>query len=438
MSTRKKASQHSEKRQVSLFQAAEIPNPYRKAVEVVHSQPKAPMSMLQRKLSNVWLKNAIQTQPDEDGWWTIGVSAMKNDIDFDSRNTHYLAESARELMSMIFEWDVYGKENTRFKASVLFPEVEITTSEIRYQISSQMRKQVLNPAMFAIVDLTMIKKLKRGGSIAIYENCVRFVNTGMTTPVEWGRFRDMILGATAGGSTYDEYKYFKAKVLKLCIAEVNSQTDITIELIEHKRGRSVQNIQFKVSRKEMGEENPVDEDVMQMIGELVNLGVPQSESRRMVRQYSLEDLDSALKYTQKKIIEKSRKGDPITTPGAYYRRALQGKWALTVEDALEKKTVKKQDFSSSSTTSESSLEEAFASRRRQEAQLYFQELDLPEQDDFISRYNMSQPVLPLQIKQKKNGKGAEIVFLNWIASETWGEPSKDDILAFAKEMFGSR
>ena len=157
----KKNSRNSESRQVGLFQATEIPNPYRKAVEVVHSQPKAPMSMLQRKLSNVWLKNAIQTEPDEDGWWSINVASMKNDIDFDSKNTRYLADSARQLMSMIFEWDVYGKGTTKFKASVLFPEVEITGSEIRYQISSQMRKQVLNPSMFAIVDLTMIKKLKR-------------------------------------------------------------------------------------------------------------------------------------------------------------------------------------------------------------------------------------------------------------------------------------
>lgn len=437
MVTRKKDAQESEKRQFGLFQAVEIPNPYRKAVEVVHSQPKAPMSMLQRKLSNVWLKNAIQTEPDQEGWWSINVAAMKNDIDFDSKNTRYLADSARQLMSIIFEWDVYGKGPTKFKASVLFPEVEITSSVIKYQISSQMRKQVLNPSMFAIVDLTMIKKLKRAASIAIYENCVRFVNTGMTTVVEWERFRDMILGALSSGTSYEEYKYFKAKVLKPCIAEVNSETDITIELIEHKRGKAVQNLQFRVSRAESAEENPVNEAVMQMIGELVNLGVPQSEARRFAKQYKLDDLDAALKYTQRKIAEKSRKGEPIITPGAYYRRALQEKWASTVEDVSAKKPMSKPAPAKQDAYTENSLEEALATRRRQEAQLYFQELDITEQEEFINRYNDQQPTAPLQIKKKKNGKAAEAGFLNWLAKETWGEPSKDDLLAFAQEFFAN-
>jgi len=420
----KKNSRNSESRQVGLFQATEIPNPYRKAVEVVHSQPKAPMSMLQRKLSNVWLKNAIQTEPDEDGWWSINVASMKNDIDFDSKNTRYLADSARQLMSMIFEWDVYGKGTTKFKASVLFPEVEITGSEIRYQISSQMRKQVLNPSMFAIVDLTMIKKLKRSASIAIYENCVRFVNTGMTTLAEWRRFRDMILGATAGGATYEEYKYFKAKVLKPCIAEVNSGTDICIELIEHKIGKTIRSLQFKVSRDESVEANPIDEAVMKMIGELVNLGVPQSEARRFARSYSIEELDAALRYTQKKIIEKNSKGDPILTPGAYYRRALLGKWAQPVKDVPAKRPTPRQTSVSGEGQAVNSLEEAFATQRRQDAQLYFKELDIAEQDDFINRYNDQQSTGPLQIKKKKNGKAAEIAFLNWLARETWGNPDK--------------
>ena len=113
--------------QFGLFKLPETPDPFRKAVQVVHSKPRAPMSLLQHKLANVWLKNAMVTQADEQGWYTIPIRTMAVDVGFDSNNREYLKQSAEQLMRIVFEWDVVAPQHKRvlWKASVLFPEVEI-------------------------------------------------------------------------------------------------------------------------------------------------------------------------------------------------------------------------------------------------------------------------------------------------------------------------
>ena len=40
--------------QIQLFRLPEVPEPYKKAVEVLHSKPRAPMSLMHRKLLNAW------------------------------------------------------------------------------------------------------------------------------------------------------------------------------------------------------------------------------------------------------------------------------------------------------------------------------------------------------------------------------------------------
>ncbi len=106
--------------QIQLFRLPEVPEPYKKAVEVVHSKPHAPMSLVHRKLLNAWLKNAVEQPPDKDGWWTISIVEMSESIGFDSNNRTYLTSAARELMSIVFEWDLMAemKRRTSWKASV--------------------------------------------------------------------------------------------------------------------------------------------------------------------------------------------------------------------------------------------------------------------------------------------------------------------------------
>lgn len=79
MPRKKSSDEHS---QIALFQAPEVPNAFRKPVQVIHSKPKSSLSLLHRKLANAWLKNASDT-PSDDGWWTIHTAIMATGIGYD-------------------------------------------------------------------------------------------------------------------------------------------------------------------------------------------------------------------------------------------------------------------------------------------------------------------------------------------------------------------
>ena len=256
--------------QISLFASKETPDAFRKAVQVLHSKPKQPLSLLQRKLGNAWAKHAIENSPDANGWWVLGIKDLAEDVGFDSNNRQYLKESAEALMRIVFEWDVMSPTNKRpWKASVMFPEVEIHADVIRYQISSQLRELIVKPEIYAVIDMNVVRRFRRASSLAIWEFCVRFEKIGRTTEVQWEQFRDMILGETAEARTYQEYKYFKAKVLKPAIAEVNSESNLTIDLVEAKIGKRVTSLRFEVHKKLVAEEVVEDGLALEVISELV-------------------------------------------------------------------------------------------------------------------------------------------------------------------------
>ncbi len=430
-STMSKSTKKQDEGQFGLFQLSEIPDPFKKAVEIVHSQPKAPMSLVQRKLSNAWLKNAAMNPPDAEGWWSISSKAMVEDIGFDSKNFKHLTDAAREMMAIVFEWDVYGKER-KFKASVLFPEIEITAFTTRYQISGQLRKHVLNPDVYAIIDMTEIKKLRRGASVAIYENCIRFLNVGWTPAMPWQQLRDMVLG---GSSSYEEYKHFKAKVLKPSLAEINSLTGIHLTLVDKPSGgKRVTDVKFKVERTEVETDQPDTEEQMQVIGEMIALGMAQSDAKKLCKAHSVGKAEAAVAYTKKMIVQGAKKGEPIENTAGYLKRSLEKGWGV----------VDAGDNTPSPTpvvprANKNKLEEAFKAQRRGEAQVWFKEVPLTTQEATIGRYNEYQQTTALKIKAKgKSSKAVESAFSNWLANDLWGVPTDEEMLEFAKNNFAGK
>ncbi|MCM3500197.1 hypothetical protein M3669_13065, partial [Staphylococcus capitis] len=83
-----------------------------------------------------------------------------------------------------------------------------------------------------------------------------------------------------------------------CIQEVNEVSDHTLELIEHKSGRSVEAVQFKVTRKQ-STDTVEDGDVKNeaLVEEVAKFGSPRSEARRLITQYGVQRIKAAIAYT---------------------------------------------------------------------------------------------------------------------------------------------
>lgn len=428
-----RASSPATDAQIGLFKLPEAPDPFRKAVQVVHSKPRAPMSLLQRKLANVWLKNAMVTQADDQGWYTIPIRTMAVDVGFDSNNREYLKQSAEQLMRIVFEWDVVAPQHKRvlWKASVLFPEVEIRPDILRYQISRQLRDHVLDPEMYALIDMNVVRKFRKAASIPIYEFCVRFEKINITAEMPWQEFRDMVLGDSSEARAYAEYKYFKQKVLNPCIAEINAESTVTIALLETKIGRRINTIRFNVQKKpEVAAEGESisDEHHLELVGEMVRLGVPQSEAKKMMRSHSASDVRAAVDFTKKRNADK--KAAKLENPAAYFRQALAAGWGKAQDVEVKHATPAVKD-------GVDPLEEEFELQRMAEAEAYFNELDPSDQTRLIEGYNEQQQVTQLRVG-KKQSRAAKTAFLRWVAVETWGVATAEDLLKFAKQKLRKR
>jgi hypothetical protein len=418
--------------QISLFGSPETPDAFRKAIQVVHSKPKSPLSLVQRKLGNAWMKHVMEKPSAEDGFWELSIKELAVTIGFDSNNRQYLKESAEALMRIVFEWDVLAPAGKRipWKASVLFPEIEIHSDVIRYQISAQVRERMINPDMYALIDMNIVRRFRRASSLGIWEFCVRFERIGLTAEVEWEKFRDMMLGESADSKTYQEYKYFKSKVLIPAIAEINSESKHIVELIEAKVGKRVASIQFAIKKKANAEETADDNEMIELISELVKLGVPQSEARKLCNANAPEELKSALHYTKKRMNDK--KLPALEKPAAYFRQALAHRYA-----SAEDSPVTKAPSAPRGADKSIDIKEAYLVHQNAEASRYFKELDPSDQAQTIERYNQQQEAAVLRLTNRAK-KAAQAAFFRWLGTETWGEPTTEALLEFAQKMLATQ
>lgn len=418
--------------QINLFRPEETtPKPFKKAVQVVHSKPRGQISFVQRKTLNALLRNATKNEPTE-GWWAIRTAELARDIGFDSNNRNYLRQATLDLMSIVFEWDVLAaksKSGVWMKASVLFSDFEITREEIRYRINSELQHEVLDPDIYALVDMQIQLRMKKGASLAIYEFCIRFERIGHTATLPWESFRDMILGEGKHTNTYKEYKYFKQKVLKPAIAELNSIGDLHITLREITNGRKVEGLAFDLVRiAPPGVEGPEDEKLLVIVGELVELGVAQSEAKKLVRTEDVDKIQAAIGLTRKRMADK--KLAPLDKPAAYFRSALKNGWPFEDAKIVRSSSASKQGDGSPKKTKSELLLEKYMADQRSNAEAYFKELDERDQSALIQRYNDQQPTAGLRIS-KRSGKGALVAYYTWLGLDTWGAPSSEELLEFA-------
>src|SRR3989442_4718053 len=357
--------------QISLFVKKESPDPFRKAVQIVHSMPLSELTAVQRKMMNNWLKRANSSDPDDEGYWAVRIDEMSVEIDFNSKNRKYLKESAAALQRIIFAWDVVAAElkRAKWKSSVLFPDVEISSSTIRFRIGDQLKPHVLNPEMYALIDQAVVRKYRRLASIGIYEHCVRYEKIGTTSTVPWQKFRDIVLGESSNRKTYEQYKVFKAKVLNPSIAEVNAEGAINIVLRETKAGKSVEGVFFKVTPgRPDAAAGALDEDDTALVTQMTKLGVLTSEAKRLVKEYSSTDIRGALTYTNDR--KNNKKSEKLENPAAYFRMALARKWG-NAEDVVDVEP----KASGSTATSKPNISALYRSHQIAEAEKYFKVLD---------------------------------------------------------------
>lgn len=403
---------------------------FRKTVYVVHSRPTKQLTLVQKKLANAWLKHAVTFTPDQDGWWEIPIGLLREEINFPSTNTQYLKEAARALVQIAFEWDLLAPENKRigWQTQVLFPAIAMVHGCIRFKISTDIYKELHRPEIYALIDMSIVRRLNSVAAMCIWEFCVRFENIGHTPSMPWQQFRDVVLGEQGEKKTLEQYKFMKLRVLSKAIKEINECSDHEIALVEKTAGRRVVAIHFTVRRKNTG--MPEGELATQkVVTRMTQLGLPRTEARRLASVHPLPPLSDALEYTERRLADPSQ--PKIEQPAAYFRKALEQNYGAPID--MAESAVAPGKNGKRKAEKQFDIDEAFSQHRREQARAYFAQLEDDEKKELLSRYNEQQEHDRLRVKSRLT-KLAEAAFMNWLARDTWGEPSAEDKLKFSVEL----
>jgi len=418
--------------QIALFQPPEQPDPFKKAVQAIHSSPVGSLSLQQRRVFNVLIKNAIEqraSRSQEANEFIVSIPTIMSALDLSTKDVAYIKDTAKSLMRTVVDWDQLNSDGTStWTGSTLIAGAKITGSTFSYSFAPQIVEELLNPERYALIDMRVAKLFGRAYALALWENTVRFERIGQTARMPLGTFRNLILGREESGTKYKEYKIFKRAVLLPSMAEINELSDHEIELIEHKVGRSVQAVQFKISRKTSPAED--DQPRLDLVNSVTKFGVPTTEAKRLLRSFGTERVQEAIGYTRARVAKKN--AQPLENVAAYFRKALAEDWGKgnpPVEDVVaqsQQATAKR-----SRPNTELEAKEQYLLARIPEAEAYFGELAAEEQTALLERYNDQCTVKEWRVTAgKKPSKAAQTHFFEWIGNDTWGEPTTSDILSF--------
>ncbi|MFP6561284.1 replication initiation protein [Paraburkholderia sp. B3] len=423
----------------------------RKAVEAIAIQPKSgKITLLTRKLFNVLL--AVAQQADESGdTYRALLSDIVANSAFDSNDTALVKEHLRRMVSVQVEWSQgtsSQKPGRKWGISTLIADAEIledpTTRRVwvEFSFAPKIKKKLLDPVQYARLSLQFQSQLRSSAGLALYEICVRYLTnpSHLTMRETWEWWRPILSGTPdteAGDEAKREYKYFKRDYLRPAIAEVNAVTNIFVELIEHREGRRVAEIQFRVTERKQPmlalDEHPNVFDST-LVDRMVKIGIPLKEAQSLYADSEENRIRAALQLTEQRM--RSTSLPPVRSAGALFKDALKKGYAPPVEAAVSGTVANGKVGALGAADPKARLLDEYSAWRRKEARALYDEQGELERE--VARQSFETDELPglgthLRDDWRRRGlesKMGDTAFFDWLARKTWGEPTDGDLLAF--------
>lgn len=312
----------------------------RKPVNTLAIVPKShKITSLGRKSYNVLLHEAQEQGLDKDVF-QAPLERIIRGVDFDSHDQALIKKHLRAMVSTTVEWQSPTTgEGATWNVSGLLAHAKL--SKLRGQVwvewsyAVNLKQELLEPTVFARLSLEIISQLRSHAGIALYEICARYKDIGRTSRQAWSWWRPVLSGRPENEKTAKlEYRIFKRDTLKPAIAEVNAVTDLEIELLEHKAGRFIDELQFLIRRKPQAQlplrppPQPVD---LSLISRARALGVDDARAEELVDAYGIDALRSGLDALQRRVA--SAYPEPLRDPYRYLKALMPGEAARAAASA---------------------------------------------------------------------------------------------------------
>jgi hypothetical protein len=261
------------------------------------------MTVTGRKVYTVMLAisqrrlESMDSMPAADYMFEAPLNAMLRSSGSSTNDRSDAKRYLREMRDFAVDWESTAPgDGIKWQGFSMLSEViiELKNGEnwVKWSFPPTIMSALRDPTRWARIELDMIAKLGSYAAIAIYEVCARYRDnpSGLTSRKSTAWWSDAT-SQTPGATERREWRKIKNERVKPAIEEINEQTDLEIELIEHKQGRAVVEVQFAIRKKKVVPvERRVDEPVdAHLIVRCESLGIRAYKTEALIKEFG-EDL----------------------------------------------------------------------------------------------------------------------------------------------------
>ncbi len=226
-----------------------------------------------------------------------------------------------------YEWGVFN-----LLAGVSFTEKE---GHVVFSFPHQIVDRIIEPRIYAILDLAVIKGLKSKYAIALYEFLMDYRNSPKIPNLTINKFKEL-MGVPE--NTYkNDFHSLKRFVIDRAVNELNQNSEIpfsvsyTLERSQGGRGRQYTHIQFSITSKL----DKYLEDIKLLLPEKEQKPETLNEIKKLIEQYGVEQVKSAVLYTAR-----HKYDNFVRYLSSVLKNGFAGNMEEEVENALKKKKIK--------------------------------------------------------------------------------------------------
>lgn len=183
-------------------------------------------------------------------------------------------------------------------------------------------EQIIDPDRWAQIELNSIARLSTYTAVALYEICARYKDSpgGLTSRMQPDHWTSVL--REGGGLKPREFRKFKSELLQPAMREINERTELTVELIEHRKGAVLESVQFRVARRPApaamaAAVDPVD---VTLPLQAAALGIRESELDPLLLKFGTARVAEALDALATHLA--GQRGGPVRRPAAYLATML--------------------------------------------------------------------------------------------------------------------
>jgi hypothetical protein len=416
-----------------------------KANEAIAIRPKrGKLTLLSRRIYNALLFHAQQQGVDQPAH-TILLSELVGDARFNSNNTELLKSHIRDMQATTIEWHTSGAGCQSWTSTQLLGPVRIDepgrgqACSITWSFPEPIREKLVRPSQYTRILLEVSSQMRSYAAAVLYELGARY----LTSPAKLTMREDIVWWASVltGRSdiTVVDYRILHRDTIKKALAELEALSeDFRMEVVEHKRGRRVEELQFRIIPKSHEERSGLRDgacDVfdLQLVERIVAIGLRRADAQDL---YAVTDegvLRAAVDHVEQRM--KNPALPSLKSCGAYLKNALKKHYAGTAAATRNERSPPK---APSMQEKLERLREAWMHHKAMEARRLFEDMPDRQRAELLGRFEgerlpgLATPIARAWQRDGTAGKIAGSLFFRWMATITWpGEVTDKELLEFA-------